>query len=122
MPVSYTHLDVYKRQRFNKDEIKSGSDDAEGAAAKRRRAELAGGRGGSTWRTAGGDDEHDRRQPTCGESSRWGNAARCAAEDIDRIRHAQRGTECHVVSIPAVSYTHLDVYKRQDSGVGRVGA
>jgi len=113
MSVSYTHLDVYKRQVLR---------EPVGAGAHvfvRIRGDGAIGRSDretghhSIWRHDG--RRPDRRRPRrrglrCGQP---GRAARPAALAPDR--------RVGVGSQPPVSYTHLDVYKRQSSMSSVIG-
>ena len=73
-PVAYTHLDVYKRQRFALDFL-----------AKARRFVVV--------------------QELNG---------------FDRAFGVERHHDGHLAAVAPVSYTHLDVYKRQLYGRGRV--
>ena len=76
MPVSYTHLDVYKRQAADYSFPETASDAC---------------------------DEHSRTRP---EADRGNMSAEGLPIDSAVAKHLS-------LSLLAVSYTHLDVYKRQ---------
>ena len=85
LPVSYTHLDVYKRQDFNSTD-----------------SHLIG--GGRDLKGVGGDGFTDMHGMSC--PVRIG--IRCKF-------HGHLAVFCHKIAVDPypVSYTHLDVYKRQ---------
>ena len=114
-PVSYTHLDVYKRQaRDGLPGQRPGRPSGGG--------HLAGGDPGDP-RRRGGLSTTGRLSPEAPPSEKGPTCAVSAPSRMPRPRSSGSPFRpASVTSSPPVSYTHLDVYKRQSSSRTSSGA
>ena len=104
--VSYTHLDVYKRQP------RTGGSSPRAAACRAWSPPPAAAHGSATWSVS-----YTHLIDDCDRVAKQQNGVDVLLGDVARLDGradtAAVGDGDHVVSINPVSYTHLDVYKRQ---------
>ena len=114
-PVSYTHLDVYKRQAEPRGRPVVAQPHDRPAAARRLEGVGRRHREGALARRHREDPLRLELDDLIGVRERPAEEARVEAHPAPE-RDGARGQHLDLgdIGVPPVSYTHLDVYKRQD--------